>query len=276
MRICVGFSTTWNLRRSCCSSKTLNLVRSGNVQDQQLTFNIRISTYLRGQQLQSSGAVTLMNRISKNQGMLLAVLVVLWLGLLMWQFGYSTEQERVPLTHVKRTAATVGKALQRPSPRLRNLQVHLDRLAAIKGQREATFSTPRNIFASLMPSVSTLVRAPKPQPKRRRAPKCSRKRIHLDYGSSSSPAGEFPGTLPFEEQVTSEESPEGESSEGEAVVEGPTGSDPGGGGAAAHRDGVEPLSVCRVYGGGRRFAEEAQYGRGRSRTTKCTWCRSVK
>jgi Tfp pilus assembly protein PilO len=31
----------------------LNLVRSGNVQDQQLTFNIRISTYLRGEHLQS-------------------------------------------------------------------------------------------------------------------------------------------------------------------------------------------------------------------------------
>ncbi len=31
----------------------LNLVRSGNVQDQQLTFNIRISTYLRGEHLES-------------------------------------------------------------------------------------------------------------------------------------------------------------------------------------------------------------------------------
>ena len=31
----------------------LNLVRSGNIQDQQLTFNIKISTYLRGEHLQS-------------------------------------------------------------------------------------------------------------------------------------------------------------------------------------------------------------------------------
>lgn len=31
----------------------LNLIRSGSVQDQQLTFNIRISTYLRGEHLQS-------------------------------------------------------------------------------------------------------------------------------------------------------------------------------------------------------------------------------
>ena len=31
----------------------LNLIRSGNIQDQQLTFNIRISTYLRGEHFQS-------------------------------------------------------------------------------------------------------------------------------------------------------------------------------------------------------------------------------
>ncbi|HVG01293.1 MAG TPA: type 4a pilus biogenesis protein PilO [Nitrospira sp.] len=31
----------------------LNLIRSGNVQDQQLTFNIRISTYLRGEHIPS-------------------------------------------------------------------------------------------------------------------------------------------------------------------------------------------------------------------------------
>ena len=34
----------------------LNLIRSGNVQDQQLTFNIRISTYLRGEHVQSQSA----------------------------------------------------------------------------------------------------------------------------------------------------------------------------------------------------------------------------
>ncbi|MBX3234623.1 MAG: type 4a pilus biogenesis protein PilO [Nitrospiraceae bacterium] len=32
----------------------LNLIRSGNVQDQNLTFNIRISTFLRGQQLETT------------------------------------------------------------------------------------------------------------------------------------------------------------------------------------------------------------------------------
>jgi hypothetical protein len=192
-----------------------------------LTFNIRISTYLRGQQLQSSGAVTLMNRISKNQGMLLAVLVVLWLGLLMWQFGYSTEQERVPSDSCQADSGHGGQSFSCGRVRLRNLQVHLDRLAAIKGQREATFSTPRNIFASLMPSVSTPVVAPKPPAQNGvAAPKGERKESIWTMGVQASPAGEFPGTLPFEEQVTSERVPEGESSEGEAVVEGPQGPTP--------------------------------------------------
>jgi hypothetical protein len=91
-----------------------------------------------------------MNRVSKNQGLLLMTLLVLWGGLLMWQFGHSDEPARAPLKHVsgqkvagKTPAAAAGAGLQ----------VHLDRLAAIKGQREATFSAPRNIFASLLPPV---------------------------------------------------------------------------------------------------------------------------
>jgi hypothetical protein len=90
-----------------------------------------------------------MNRVSKNQGLLLLTLVVLWIGLLVWQFGHFSEQERVPLTHVS-GQRTVGKAPVAAASG-GNLQVHLERLAAIKGQREATFATPRNIFASLLP-----------------------------------------------------------------------------------------------------------------------------
>ena len=92
-----------------------------------------------------------MNRISKNQVLLLLSLVALWAGLLMWQFGHSTEQERVPLTHVSG-----------------GLQVHLERLAAIKGQRQATFSAPRNIFASLLPPAEP-VSVPDPAPRRGRS-----------------------------------------------------------------------------------------------------------
>ena len=106
-----------------------------------------------------------MNRVSKNQGLLLMTLVVLWIGLLVWQFGHSSEQERVPLTHVSGQRA-VGKAPAAAVAAGGNLQVHLERLAAIKGQREATFSTPRNIFASLLPPEPVV--APPPTPRRGR------------------------------------------------------------------------------------------------------------
>ena len=106
-----------------------------------------------------------MNRVSKNQGLLLLTLVVLWIGLLIWQFDHSSEQARVPLTHVsgQRTASKAP-----PTAAAGNLQVHLDRLATIKGQREATFSTPRNIFASLLPPVEP-VAVPSPAPRRGRS-----------------------------------------------------------------------------------------------------------
>jgi len=91
-----------------------------------------------------------MNRASKNQGVMLLSLVVLWIGLLIWQFDHSSEQARAPLTHIS-GQRTTGKA---PASAVGgDLQVHLERLAAIKGQRESTFATPRNIFASLLPQV---------------------------------------------------------------------------------------------------------------------------
>ena len=106
-----------------------------------------------------------MNRISKNQVLLLLSLVALWAGLLMWQFGHSTEQERVPLTHV--SGPKVGGRTP-VTPVSGGLQVHLERLAAIKGQRQATFSAPRNIFASLLPPAEP-VSVPDPAPRRGRS-----------------------------------------------------------------------------------------------------------
>ena len=106
-----------------------------------------------------------MNRVSKNQMLLLLSLVALWAGLLMWQFGHSTEQERVPLTHVSGPKAGGRTSV---TPVSGGLQVHLERLAALKGQREATFSTPRNIFASLLPPVEP-VAVPDPAPRRGRS-----------------------------------------------------------------------------------------------------------
>ena len=106
-----------------------------------------------------------MNRISKNQILLLSSLAALWVGLLIWQFGYSSEPERVPLTHVSGPKASARTAV---TPASGNLQVHLDRLAAIKGQRQATFSAPRNIFASLLPPPEP-VSVPAPAPRRGRS-----------------------------------------------------------------------------------------------------------
>lgn len=106
-----------------------------------------------------------MNRISKNQLLLLSSLVTLWLGLLIWQFGYSSEPERVPLTHVSGPKASARAAV---TPATGSLQVHLDRLATIKGQRQATFSAPRNIFASLLPPPEP-VSVPQAAPRRGRS-----------------------------------------------------------------------------------------------------------
>lgn len=147
-----------------------------------------------------------MNRVSKNQGLLLLTLVVFWIGLLIWQFDHSNEQARVPLTHVSGQRAT-SKAP--PAAAGGNVQVHLDRLAAIKGQREAMFSTPRNIFASLLPQIEP-VAVPPPAPRRGRS-----------RGPAKAAAPPAPGPLEEpQEQAPAEE-------EQEAVVEeGPKGPTP--------------------------------------------------
>ncbi len=128
-----------------------------------------------------------MNRVSKNQGLLLMTLVVLWIGLLVWQFGHSSEQERVPLTHVSGQRA-VGKPPVAAASG--GNQVHLERLAAIKGQREATFATPRNIFASLLPQEPVVVPPPAPRRGRARGP-----------AKPPSPAGEAVVETPQSEEV---------------------------------------------------------------------------
>ena len=55
-----------------------------------------------------------MNRISKNHVLLLTGLVALWIGLLIWQFGYSSEPQRVPLKHVSGPKAD-GRASVAPA-----------------------------------------------------------------------------------------------------------------------------------------------------------------
>ena len=147
-----------------------------------------------------------MNRVSKNQGLLLMTLVVLWIGLLVWQFGHFSEQERVPLTHVS-GQRTVSKPLAAAASG-GNLHVHLERLAAIKGQREATFSTPRNIFASLLPPEPVAVPSPAPRRGRSRGP----------AKAVAPPVSESPVDEPQGETADEKEQ--------EPVVEGPKGPTP--------------------------------------------------
>lgn len=148
-----------------------------------------------------------MNRVSKNQGLLLMALVVFWIGLLIWQFDHSSEQARVPLTHVSgQRAASKAPAAAAAG----NVQVHLERLAAIKGQREATFATPRNIFASLLPQVEP-VAVPPPAPRR---------------GRSRGPAKVAPPPAPETLEEPQEQAPEEEEEKKEPVVEGPQGPTP--------------------------------------------------
>ena len=135
---------------------------------------------------------------------MLLALVVLWIGLLIWQFDHSSEQARVPLTHVS-GQRTTGKAPAAAAGG--DLQVHLERLAAIKGQREATFATPRNIFASLLPQVEP-VAVPSPAPRR---------------GRSRGPAK--PAAPPSAEPLVEEPQSEAKVEE-EPVEEGPKGPTP--------------------------------------------------
>lgn len=93
-----------------------------------------------------------MSRSNKNQVLLLVVLLASWAAVLLWQFAHPTEQERVPLKNVS-GAVTSAKAAPAPSSG-GGLHVNLERLTEITGQRSATFSTPRNIFASLSPPVA--------------------------------------------------------------------------------------------------------------------------
>lgn len=73
----------------------------------------------------------------------LAVLMLVWGALAVWQWSSVEEPVRVPLTNVSGPAS----AQQTPRTSGGGLHVQLDLLAAAKTQREMTFAAPRNIFA---------------------------------------------------------------------------------------------------------------------------------
>ncbi len=85
----------------------------------------------------------------------LAMMGLLWGGILAWEWLTVEEPVRVPLTNVSGPASTPRV----PRGTVDGLHVQLDLLAAARTQREMTFTTPRNIFASLRPDDLRAARA---------------------------------------------------------------------------------------------------------------------
>jgi hypothetical protein len=85
----------------------------------------------------------------------LATLGLLWGGILTWEWLAVEEPVRMPLSNVSGPASTLRARHGTPN----GLHVQLDLLAAARTQREMTFTTPRNIFASSRPDDSGVPRA---------------------------------------------------------------------------------------------------------------------
>lgn len=80
---------------------------------------------------------------AKEKALVAVVLALLWIGLAVWQWGALKEPVRVPLTNVTGVASSGQSVREKAS----GLRVNLGLLASARTQREATFTTPRNIFA---------------------------------------------------------------------------------------------------------------------------------
>ncbi|MBK5283539.1 MAG: hypothetical protein JJE16_15830 [Nitrospiraceae bacterium] len=85
----------------------------------------------------------------------LAVLGLLWGGILVWAWRAVEEPVRVPLANVSGPAST----LRAPRGTVEGLHVQLDLLAAARTQRDMTFTQPRNIFAPPRSDDSGAIRA---------------------------------------------------------------------------------------------------------------------
>ena len=79
----------------------------------------------------------------KRKALIATGLVAIWGGLAYWQSVAMPDPVHAPLANVAGKAALSARAIS-PSGGLR---VHLEQLASARTQREATFTTPRNIFA---------------------------------------------------------------------------------------------------------------------------------
>lgn len=89
----------------------------------------------------------------------LAALGLLWGGIVASEWPIMEEPVRVPLTNVSGS----GSATRGTRGAVGELHVQLDLLAAVRTQREMTFTPPRNIFAPPRPDDPGVARANQPE-----------------------------------------------------------------------------------------------------------------
>lgn len=80
---------------------------------------------------------------AKDKMVLALSLILLWVGLAAWQWRFTQEPARLPLTNMTGPASSGHQAEGMRNSR----RVYLGLLASAGIQREASFTTPRNIFA---------------------------------------------------------------------------------------------------------------------------------
>lgn len=97
----------------------------------------------------------------RHQLLLLGVLCSIWAGLALWRATEWEEPARAPLTNVSGTVSGQPAPTRRPGT---GLHVNLELLAASRTLREATFTTPRNIFAPPRTDAAPAMNAAQPLP----------------------------------------------------------------------------------------------------------------
>jgi len=84
---------------------------------------------------------------AKKKIFVAAILGSAWIGLALWEWDVFKDPVRVPLSNVTGMAVS-GRTIK---DNVSGLRVNLDVLARARTQREAIFTSPRNIFAAARP-----------------------------------------------------------------------------------------------------------------------------